>query len=282
MAAVAYSGDIYVVGGKGPDGVSGKGFRYLPETDAWSVIADKPTAVTDISAVVIGEKIYVPGGESVDGQPTDVLEIYDPRQDIWEEGANLPEALSAYALADFEGKMYLFGGWDGSEDIDAVWVYDPVDDVWVSGGSLIDQMIGAEALTLSDRIVLIGGNTNDDKYLKMFTYHPSRFAENEVPWELSEEVPTDSIDFAGAALNDLIFIFSAKDNDGMPDIRFLLYKDNSWESKNVEIKEREIQDPLMIPIGSQLFILLPDLNLSRTNFERYQAFYYEIYIPIIN
>ena len=115
---------------------------------------------------MIGEKIYVPGGESVDGRPTDVLRSIDPRQDVWEEGANLPEALSAYALADFEGKMYLFGGWDGSEDVDAVWVYDPVDDVWVSGASLIDQMIGAEALTLSDRIVLIGGNTNDDKYLK--------------------------------------------------------------------------------------------------------------------
>ena len=43
MAVVAYSGEIFVIGGRGLDGVSGKGFRYIPESDEWLPISDKPT-----------------------------------------------------------------------------------------------------------------------------------------------------------------------------------------------------------------------------------------------
>ena len=282
MAAVNYSGDIYVIGGEGLDGVSADGFRYLPETDEWSPIADKPTAVKEVSAVVMGEKIYVPGGEDVDGQPTDTLEIYDPRQDTWETGENLPVALSNYALAGFEGKMYMFGGWDGSKYLTDVWVFDPVDNVWSAGASLTDQMIDIKALTLSDRIILVGSYADDDNKLSMLAYHPSRTAENENPWESSEQVPLSTSDFSGAVLNDLIFLLSVEENVGIPNTTFLLYKDGNWETKDMVIKDLEIQSPLLIPIGSQLFILLPDMNLSGTGFERYQAFYYEIYIPIIN
>jgi len=39
-----------------------------PQTDSWIKLAGKPTAVSEVSAVVIGEKIYVPGGKLADGQ----------------------------------------------------------------------------------------------------------------------------------------------------------------------------------------------------------------------
>ncbi len=133
MAAVAYDGDIYAIAGEGPQGVQGTVFRYNPENDTWETLSDKPTPVTDVKGALIGEKIYVPGGLTEDGIPTAILEIYDPRTDTWEVGASLPKAISAYALADFEGQLYLFGGWDGEGALADVLVYDPVGDAWRQG-----------------------------------------------------------------------------------------------------------------------------------------------------
>ena len=43
MAAVAYHDEIFVFGGEGKDGVSGKVFRYSPLGDVWDRLNDKPT-----------------------------------------------------------------------------------------------------------------------------------------------------------------------------------------------------------------------------------------------
>jgi N-acetylneuraminic acid mutarotase len=125
LAATAYDGNIYAIAGEGLEGVSGSVFRYLTEDDRWERLEDKPTPVRDVEAALIGEKIYVPGGLGGDGQPTDILEIYDPRANQWENGASLPIKLSAYAMTDFEGQLYLFGGWDGEKALDHVFIYDP-------------------------------------------------------------------------------------------------------------------------------------------------------------
>jgi DNA-binding CsgD family transcriptional regulator len=69
MAAAAYDGEIYAIAGEGPEGVSGSVFRYTPETDSWSQLRDKPTPVADVHGVLIGEKIYVPGGRRGGWEP---------------------------------------------------------------------------------------------------------------------------------------------------------------------------------------------------------------------
>jgi len=110
MVAEVYDGDIYTFAGMGPDGVPdgvrGEGFRYILEEDSWEAIQTKiqtkPTPVSDVKGVLIGEKIYVPGGRLASGKPTDVLEIYNPREDVWGMGASLPKPVSAYAIADFD------------------------------------------------------------------------------------------------------------------------------------------------------------------------------------
>jgi DNA-binding CsgD family transcriptional regulator len=189
MAATAYDGQIYAIAGEGPEGVSGSVFRYAPETDSWSQLSDKPTPVADVHGVLLGEKIYVPGGRLADGRPTDILEIYDPRRNTWSTGARLPQAVSAYALADFEGQMYLFGGWDGTQALDVVYVYDPVVDTWREGTNSPLRHYYSLATTSSDKIYIYYGSeqsineqtTRHDK--PIFTYSPNRDVPNELSWE---------------------------------------------------------------------------------------------------
>ncbi|MDY6868856.1 MAG: kelch repeat-containing protein, partial [Chloroflexota bacterium] len=278
MAAVAYSGEIYVIGGEGPEGVSGKGFRYVPETDEWLPIAEKPTPVTDISAVVIGEKIYVPGGEGVNGQPIDTLEIYDPRQDSWEEGVPLPEALSAYALADFEGKVYLFGGWDGEKARDSVWVYEPAEDGWRAGTQLAQPLYDATAVALTDRIVVLGGREDNRSSSATWSYFPSRDVANGSPWERFVDLPEARYGFGAASIYDSIYLLGGEVK-GRGELG-LFIADDAWVSLPV-IDEIVGWNVDVVTLDSELFVIDPAADLENTKAWIYQAFYYSIYIPFV-
>lgn len=277
MAAVAYSGEIYVIGGEGPDGVSGKGFRYLPDSDEWLPIADKPTPVTDISAVVIGEKIFVPGGEGADGKPTAVLEIYDPRQDSWEEGTPLPETLSAYALADFEGKLYLFGGWDGASARDSVWIYDPGQEAWRAGAQMADPLYDSAAVALTDRIVVLGGR-NPKPLSAAWSYFPSRDAAGDTPWERFVDLPEARYGFGAAGIYDSVYLLGGQlrgqGESGM------VITSEEWVTMpvNTEYVGRQVE---VVTLDSELFIIDPGMALESTKAWIYQAFYYSIYIPFV-
>ena len=111
MATAAYDGEIYAIAGEGPEGISGSVFRYTPETDHWTQLSEKPLPVADVHGVLIGEKI-ASGGRRSDGAPTDILRFTTPARHVVNGAA--AAAGHAYALADFEGQMYLFGGWDGN------------------------------------------------------------------------------------------------------------------------------------------------------------------------
>ena len=110
---------IYAIGGEAAQGVTGVVEQYDLATDKWLTLPSKP-AVTGIHAAVIGGKIYIPGGRLASGSMTDILESCDPSQNLWKKLAPLPVALSRYALVAFEGKMYIFGGWDGQKFLASV------------------------------------------------------------------------------------------------------------------------------------------------------------------
>jgi DNA-binding CsgD family transcriptional regulator/N-acetylneuraminic acid mutarotase len=213
MAAVAFDGNIYTLAGEGPKGVSGSVFRYLPEEDRWETLSDKPTPVTDVEGVVIGEKIYIPGGETVNGKPTDILEIYDPRQDTWETGAPLPQPLSAYALADFEGKMYLFGGWDGEEPQDSVYIFDPSINSWCEGVPMLHKAYNVMAAVSDGKIFVVGGTDGETHFNIANAYLPNRDNSEENPWVTVSNIPyflCQSI-FGMEEMGDLIILIAPTD-----------------------------------------------------------------------
>lgn len=183
LAAMAYDGDIYAIAGEGLEGVSGSVFRYVADANRWEVLRDKPTPVRDVKAVLIGEKIYVPGGRLADGTPTDVLEIYDPRENSWEKGSALPLAISAYALADFEGQLYLFGGWDGEQALDSVYIYDPDEDAWREGTPMPTARYDAGAGEAGGKIFVIGGWDGERALAVNEVYFPERDVNQDDPWQ---------------------------------------------------------------------------------------------------
>lgn len=187
LTAVVYDSQIYAIGGDLKEGVSGDTEMYLRNENKWTSLQDKPTPVTDVTAILIGERIYVPGGKTVDGEVTDIFEVYDPRQNSWEERANLPVGLSDYGLAAFGGYLYLFGGWNGSQPSELTFCYNPEQDSWSELSKLPEPWTSVVAIQIENRIVLTGKTEQTSSTTSMISYYPNRDIPGENPWQ--EETP---------------------------------------------------------------------------------------------
>lgn len=180
--------------------------RYDPQTDTWTKLADKPTAVSEVSAVLLGEKIYVPGGKLADGKVTNHLEVFDPRKGTWESKAELPLAVSGYALAAYEGQMYLFGGWDGEQVVDQAWRYDPFNDVWLAASNLPSARAYATAAEVSGKIYVLGGWDGIQELQESLSFDPARDLEGEPAWQKQTNLPEACSDCSAESISGMLFV----------------------------------------------------------------------------
>jgi DNA-binding CsgD family transcriptional regulator len=157
-AAIAtHDGKFYAIGGGDATGPTAANDRFDPMQNQWVPLNEKPTPVADVQAVTIGGRILIPGGAGASGQPIATFEAYDPRSKTWQTLPPLPVPRSRYALADFEGKLYLFGGWDGSQFRSEVFEYDPAAQTWTERAPMPTARAGAGAAVVEGRISVVGG-----------------------------------------------------------------------------------------------------------------------------
>lgn len=173
LAVAAWGGRIFAIAGQTAEGASSVVEIYNPEDDLWMRGRDKPTPTTYVSAGVIGQEAYVPGGCDTSGRPLRTLEIYDMETDSWHEGNPLPEARCAYALATWNEKLFLFGGWDGTKYVSTVFIYDPQTGVWTQGRPMDTARGLAAAAALNDRLYVVGGYDGKQELSTCATYDPA-------------------------------------------------------------------------------------------------------------
>ena len=251
MAATTYESNIYVIAGTSDNGVSSKVEAYSQATHSWTTLQDKPTPVTESTAVVVGEKIFVPGGKTEDGVVTDKLEVFDPRRNLWEEKASLPTGLSDYALATFGGSLYLFGGWDGSQASDITLKYNPEQDKWSELTKLPHPLTSATAVQIENRIVLMGKTEQRASQIDMLSYFPDRDLPGENPWEEGASLPvTGSVSCLFELLGEIYTAVVSEEST-----QFFIYdaQEDAWIpiGHNDSLNSKDSQCSV---IGGELFI----------------------------
>lgn len=157
LGLTAYDGNLFAIGGLGPEGPSARLDIYDIAADRWTTGAARPLALANVGAVALDDRILVPGGCDAQGIPVPVVHAYATEADAWETPAPLPEPLCAYALAAFEGAAYLFGGWNGSQYRDVAYRYAPETNVWTAIASPPTARAFGAAGALGNRIFYIGG-----------------------------------------------------------------------------------------------------------------------------
>jgi DNA-binding CsgD family transcriptional regulator/N-acetylneuraminic acid mutarotase len=178
----ATDGQLFAIGGETNGGVVGSIERYDPGTDQWTILtSSKPTRVSNISAALVGNRIFVPGGRTAEGKATTIVEVFDVTSNAWSEVKPLPRPVYTYALAVYKNKVYLFGGRNDRGYANSTFVYDPQKDAWKQGREMPTQRAYAAAATLGSRIFVVGGYDGQVEQPACEAYSPE-----EDTWETCE------------------------------------------------------------------------------------------------
>ncbi len=226
MIVVPFQDALYASGGLDAQGASAATLRFDPLPNAWTPLADKPTAVTDAQAAAVAGHIYIPGGRDAQGRPTDLTEVYLVERNQWTTAARLPWAISAYALASFEGKLFLLGGWDGARYRDEVLRYAPETDKWQVVGRLPFPCGYAGALTVANHIMLIGGVNADGALNAVVDYYPALTTMNPQP------LTHVSLGRVQAALlrEDFVYVLAEPEGAAAPQLWQYNLKTTIWQT----------------------------------------------------
>lgn len=136
-----------------------------PEDEAasWERRADAPTPLTEVEAAVWQGEIWVVGGITGAAGVVPTVQIYDPLDDSWREGPDLPEPVHhASVVATDEGLMVL-GGYRtiGFDQVADVWVLTDEESGWFEGPPLPEARGAGAAAWDGDRVLFGGGTTGD-------------------------------------------------------------------------------------------------------------------------
>jgi N-acetylneuraminic acid mutarotase len=255
LAVAAYENSIFAFGGLTESGVTSVVERYDTSLDAWVTVSPKPLAVYEVSTVVIGGKIYIPGGRLESGQVTDVLEIYDPQGDLWSQGAPIPLAVSAYALAAFEGRMYLFGGWDGQDHLATVYEYDPENDAWILKTAMPTPRSYSGAAVAGRKIFVMGGYDGEQALAVNEIYNPENIADSDDAWVEGSALPEGVYGMGVTSVADIIYLVGGEgaQNRQYSELAYFQASDE-WQSlENDPVGPRAY--PGLTNLGLNLYVL---------------------------
>lgn len=285
LAVVVYGDALFALAGETQAGVTGVVERYDTETDRWEALTPKPLPVADVSAAVLGGKIFVPGGRTSDGSVTDQMEIYDPLEDHWTDGTPLPLPVSAYALAVFEGKLFLFGGWDGEQVLDTVFEYDPDREAWTERSPMPTGRAFAGADVAGRTIYVIGGFDGEQALAVNEAYQPDLDSGSQNPWEQKAPLPQPRYAFGIASIADTLSLLGGQ-GDGLEEEPGLVYRPNEDEWQRLQAPQAEMGYGLRLAAtGPHLYLLGGKLDgdqgeMVSAGMYVYQAFY-TVSFPVI-
>ncbi len=160
---------IFAIGGE-----TGQG-QLLSDVDAydlgvneWQPRSPLPIPLANMAATVWDGRVYVAGGstqledEAGELPLSDLLWVYDPAVDAWQQMGQLPSPLAGAALVAVDGSLYLLGGWDGQSMRDEVWRLSlSAERVTVPGWELVTRLARPRAFLgaapVENRIYVVGG-----------------------------------------------------------------------------------------------------------------------------
>jgi hypothetical protein len=147
-------------------------------------------------------------------------------------------ALSAYALAALEGKLYLFGGWNGSDYLDSVYEYDPAQDVWTAKTPMPTARGFAGAAVADGKIYVIGGYDGQEDLATNEEYVPSQDDGQGNPWTVKSPMPVGRAGCGVAVAANIIHVIGGGwEREVMDGVKYNVRTDE-WETFEVPMSRQ--------------------------------------------
>jgi N-acetylneuraminic acid mutarotase len=192
----------------------------------WSTAAPFPEPSEELYGIGAGGKFYVFGGLAPGWKPKALVYEYDPAANTWTKKKNMPLASHHVALAELNGKIYVFGGFkypdsgpSAWQPVDNVWEYEPAADTWKALAPLPTRRGSPNAAVVNGKIYVIGG-AGFHPGSKETAVHPARphrsLDTNEVydpatnTWASRSPMPTARNHAAAGVVNNKVYVIAGR------------------------------------------------------------------------
>ncbi|MEZ4709667.1 MAG: kelch repeat-containing protein [Caldilineaceae bacterium] len=212
----------------------------------WDALAPMLTPRSRQATVLLGNAIYVIGGESTEGKLLTDVERYQITLDLWQTIPPLPRPLSNTSAVGLNQHIYLAGGsyMDGATDTrqlsDQLLVYSATDQTWRVVGNLPYPLVGAALTSNADSIYLVGGWDGENAHDEIWRYTPAPAnAAASIAWELVGRIPVARPFLGATVLKGKLYVVGGFDG------------------------QREMANADVFDLASGAWQKLPDLSVPR-------------------
>jgi DNA-binding CsgD family transcriptional regulator/N-acetylneuraminic acid mutarotase len=274
MGVIAYQGKIYALGGYtvGADSaeqITGRSSVLDVAAGGWTELPDKPTPVGDVKAAVLEGRIFVPGGRLADGTITTTVEAFDPATAQWRTMRALPAPRSRYALVALEGKLILFGGWDGQAVQSTVLEYDADATQWTQLTPLPSPRADMADAVVEDEVYLLGGTDGQRPLSTAIVYHVNAEGSVAGPWDAIPDLPEPRKAAGAVAIARSIYVVGG--GEGLPPIRYDLTT-RTWGLVDTLVNS-PWYDMGVSNVGNKLYVIGGRSNVPLQRSWEYTALY---------
>jgi len=193
----------------------------LGSLSPWQLVSNMMTARDQFTGCVIGDKIYVFGGNgNPDGINLNSGEVYDINTSSWSSiASNTSDGIEELSGVGLNGKFYVFGGWgcDNPSGYCGVTnfneMYDPDTDTWTTLSQKPTTTSSATPVVYDGKIYLFGGYYSDESpsgqridYAVVEAYDPATNS-----WQYITDMPELLFNPAIAVYGDFAYLIGGYD-----------------------------------------------------------------------
>ena len=205
-----YNGTLYQIGGRA-DGAylpTSAVYRYTISANAWQTMTSIPISVAGTDAALLGDVIYVPGGETnaQSNSQTTLVQAYRPAMNSWTSYAvaPLPIPLAYYEAHALNGRLYVIGGYSSGAVTNTLLIYDPSTNTWTRGAPLAQARMFAAAGVIGGKLYVAGGYDGARGLDSLEVFMPN--ADGSGSWSAGPAMPRPKDSSASGVLGDRYLI----------------------------------------------------------------------------
>jgi N-acetylneuraminic acid mutarotase len=208
--AVSLNNEIYFVAGRTKTAMSAAFYKFNPQKNQWTRLADAPKSATNFALAAVNGKIYAIGGD----QFQDANREYDPKTDSWKLLTSMPTARQHINCGVYENEIYIAGGLTSWKNITKKHeVYDVLSDSWSEKAAIPSLRNNSTVVSLDSLIYVFGGaGTKDNIWGDIWTVET--YNVNSDKWVQKNDLPQLLFGPGVTVVNNEIIILGGQTREG--------------------------------------------------------------------
>lgn len=180
---------------------------YDIATDKWTVVppvGSPPPGRHNAAHCVLNNKLYLFSGCAAVGWTGWTAEawVYDFATKVWSRLANTPVTQGLMTAVPINGKIYLYGGFQGGGGLTTLLEYDPSSNTYRSISHTMGGRYGHRCLAINNKMYVIAGHDYTGPVLSTLCYDPSNNT-----WETLPNIPVGTRHLYAGNIGDYIYVY---------------------------------------------------------------------------